>query len=112
MKKILRIFDWKRLINVVFALQIFFVVSVNAAQNDNLQLEIGADKPIASPNIAVIKEKADINFKVWVTDTVTKKEVTDLKVKQCIYKFTCPEGLIDKPIPNPYHHAVQIEAIR
>jgi hypothetical protein len=99
MKNFLRIFDWKQLINVVFALQIFFVVNVNAAQNAYLQLEIGAGKPIASPNIAVVKEKTDINFKVWITDTVTKKEVMPLNVKQCIYKFTSPEGLIDKTAP-------------
>ena len=74
--------------------------NVNAAHNDNLRLEIGAGKPAASPNIAVVNEQTTINFKVWVVDTVTRKEVVHLNLKQCTYKVECKNCTIQNITPN------------
>jgi hypothetical protein len=80
--------------------QLFYAANINAAQNDKLQLEIGVGKPAASPNVAVINEELVINFKVWVIDTETRKEVMPLNIKQCVYKLECPSGVITKVEPT------------
>jgi hypothetical protein len=85
---------------VVFTLQLFYVTNTNAAQNEKLQLEIGAGKPTVSPNVATPKEEAVFNFKIGVIDSDTGKEVNPLNVKQCIYKLECPNGTITKTAPT------------
>ncbi|MDR1485473.1 MAG: hypothetical protein LBT09_11700, partial [Planctomycetaceae bacterium] len=100
MKKIFEKSVLKCVVFVVFMLQLSCVACINAAQNDNLQLEIGAGKPAASPNIAVPNEETVLNFNVWVIDSVTRKEVTPLNIKHCIYKLECPIGTITKTEPT------------
>jgi hypothetical protein len=100
MKKIFEKSVLKSMVFAVFMLQLFCVASINAAQNDNLQLEIGAGKPAASPNVAFPNEETVFNFKVWVIDSVTRKEVTPLNIKECIYKLECPSGTITKTEPT------------
>jgi hypothetical protein len=100
MKKIFEKVVGKYAVCAVLMLQLFYVANINAAQNENLQLEIGAGKPAISPNVAVIDEEVAVNFKVWVIDTVTRKEVTPLNVKQYNYKLECPSGTITKTVPT------------
>jgi hypothetical protein len=100
MKKFFEKLVLKRVVFAVLMLQLFYIAHINAAQKDNLQLEIGAGKPAVSPNIAVVNEEVAVNFKVWVIDTVTKKEVTPLNVKQYKYKLECPSGTIIDTVPT------------
>ncbi|MDR1925681.1 MAG: hypothetical protein LBQ66_15030 [Planctomycetaceae bacterium] len=85
------------LFNVILAMCLFFaVVDIYAAQNDNLRLEVLASKPAALPNIGVVSELITFNFDVRLRNTTTDQiELTPKNVKEFIYVFSCPDGIID-----------------
>jgi hypothetical protein len=90
------------LLCVVFASQMFFAAaSINAAQSDNITLEISASKPATSPNVAVVSELTTFNFKVTVYNTTTRAiEAKPPNVKEYIYSFSCPNGTINSAPPT------------